>query len=544
MYKIIGLVRVSSDRQDTEQQHNAIERYLTGLGFKPDEIKWHEVKSSAYKVADEYKEFIEDIKNDCTENNINAICCYHLNRVGRDEDWLFNFKKFCVENKIQLYCMEPAFRLLNDDLTLNDTSDMIYNLFISFIKSETKERMNKLIRGKRHHKSLGKYIGGVIRFGYMTDDEKNILINPEEAKIVRQIYELYATRKYSGWTLATHLNLLGIKRRGGKWFSGSLMKMLKDTAYTGAEVRDGYKYPRIIEDELYQKVEYVRTSNEIPRTRETQHCHMATGLIQCPICGRKYTCTGTHYECVGSSSWRSLNVQKCESVMLKKDVIDGLLWYIAKEAQLEYEFSIRRKENIDTRAEIKECEKVISGLKEEINELKSKKLKLQEAYYAGQMNEITFNKLMSKNSSSTEKLENEIGYMENRIEMLQARQRSFGDLSKSYKELDCFKEEDKPLCRDIIRSMIMKVVPSREDKETYLELTLFNGKKIYIRFRIICSTRMKKKHCIGYISHDREDWKDFIYQERVEDKFVFSFSKYTIKSTGEKSRHVEIFKMN
>lgn len=100
--KIIGLIRASSDRQDTESQKNELQRFLLQKNFKEEDIIWIEAHASATKINEDYNRLIADVKEKCLSENISNIGVWSLNRIGRRELPLIDFKQFCVENRVQL----------------------------------------------------------------------------------------------------------------------------------------------------------------------------------------------------------------------------------------------------------------------------------------------------------------------------------------------------------------------------------------------------------------------------------------------------------
>lgn len=70
--------------------------------------------------------------------------------------------------------------------------------------------------------------------GYDKDEDGKLIINPEQAQVVRDIYKLYMDG-YSPEYIARHFNSEGIKGWSGKanWCPGAILKMLQNEKYKG-----------------------------------------------------------------------------------------------------------------------------------------------------------------------------------------------------------------------------------------------------------------------------------------------------------------------
>lgn len=162
----------------------------------------------------------------------------------------------------------------------------------------------------------GNYLGTYPPYGYRKisyKEGKNDCYTlepiPEEARIVKQIFEWYRDG-YGSHTIAKKLNAMGVKtQRGNKWGAESLAKMRRNEHYIGlvvwnkrqntrtiedGEVKisrpmsDEYltfpgKQPAIIDRELWEQVQEIR--GKIPRVRDKAKCvNPFAGLVTCK-CG-------------------------------------------------------------------------------------------------------------------------------------------------------------------------------------------------------------------------------------------------------------------
>ena len=163
----------------------------------------------------------------------------------------------------------------------------------------------------------GNYIGTKPPYGYNKISYKEgkktcytLEPHPEQAPIVKMIFEMYA-KGFGSHKIARTLNEMGIKtQRGGRWHAESLKKMRTNEHYIGKVVwnrrqttktvengeivtsrplSEEYlvypgRQPAIIEQELWDAVQEIR--NKIPRVKDKAKCvNPFAGLVFCQ-CGR------------------------------------------------------------------------------------------------------------------------------------------------------------------------------------------------------------------------------------------------------------------
>jgi site-specific DNA recombinase len=156
----------------------------------------------------------------------------------------------------------------------------------------------------------GKWIGGTIPLGYDLDRETHKLsVNDKEAKIIREIFELYLKEKSTRRVLeivnqqqykTKHFFSRTGKEVGGKEFNlSSIQLLLKSVLYTGkvkyrGEIFKGMHDP-IIGDELFARAQEINDENRVictnPRTQKKRG--LLAGLMRCKICDRAMIYTYT-----------------------------------------------------------------------------------------------------------------------------------------------------------------------------------------------------------------------------------------------------------
>ena len=171
-------------------------------------------------------------------------------------------------------------------------------------------------------KRRGKYCGGPAILGYDVDPErKKLLVNPEEAPLVKHIFRRF-TQLASAKALAAELNeqgyhtkswttKKGTHRPGSPWNTGHIYRLLGNRIYMGEVVHKGKRYPgeheAIVSKGLWQRVQAVLSEHTRARQTKarTKLISPLEGVVRCGHCdgamGLTYTQKGprryTYYHC-------------------------------------------------------------------------------------------------------------------------------------------------------------------------------------------------------------------------------------------------------
>lgn len=348
--KILGLVRASSERQEVESQKQEVKDFILSKGYKSDEIEWYVVKGASARKEDErYLQMIQDVKFKLSSLGIKAVAMWHLNRLGRTKHSLATMEDYFVDNKIQVYIKNPSMSLFdeyNGDLVLNIGTSMAWSLFATMIKFETEEMMEKMKRGKEQNRRDGKFVGGKEpMFGYSVDDNGFLVINPDESKVVRLIYEKYSTGNYTTKSLADWLNDNGYKRRKCEWLAEYVRLTLTSPCYLGKVVtreltvindknekvkvtRDSPKYPVLFKNNcddkaLLSRCKAIRDKRNSNQNR-SDNFNPGRKLIKCEHCGKFYYAKDSNYIDGGSRPYRDNPICK-EGITIRREYADFFL---------------------------------------------------------------------------------------------------------------------------------------------------------------------------------------------------------------------------
>lgn len=233
MKNVVAYIRVSTDGQcgedkyglDSQKEH--IIKYCNDKGYNI--IKWY--KDEGESGADERAGFDEIVYGEISNPPIESVIVGRTDRVAREVELYFYYKMLLRKKKIEL-------ESVTEDFGRDGLYAKALEMFTIFAAEMERENIKKRTSGGRKIKaSKGGYSGGRAPMGYKVVDKK-LVINPEEAEIVRFIFE----RKFQGKTMlgtVEALNQEGFKTRNGKPFVISTVQSIWNNERT---YRGEYKY--------------------------------------------------------------------------------------------------------------------------------------------------------------------------------------------------------------------------------------------------------------------------------------------------------------
>ena len=235
--------------------------------------------------------------------------------------------------------------------------------------------------------------GAGMALGYTVGEDRRYVIEPVGAKIVQEIFQMYAGGM-SATQIVNYCNKRGYKTsRGNDFNKNSLRTMLKNDRYIGiyrfadVVIEDGV--PPIVSRELFDKVQAMLKHNYSARARnKAKDDYLLTTKLFCGHCGSAMVGeSGTsksgkihhYYKCIDRKRNR-----KCKKAVEKKDWIEELVVRYTVQKVLTDEnieriavkaMEIIEKESADTT--------YIDGLRNELKEVKKKIKNLMTAIEQG-----------------------------------------------------------------------------------------------------------------------------------------------------------------
>lgn len=291
--KAVILARVSTEEQkeagnSLPAQIARLEEYCRRKGF--DVIERHSFDESAYKAKrDEFDRILAFLKS--AKEKI-AVCFDKVDRFSRNvfDKRVAILNELVMQGKIELHFVSDNL-VITDKISAVEKFHFGINLglakyYSDAISDNTKRALEQRLRN-------GECIGKA-RIGYInTTDEKgkkDIQPDPEKAHFIPQVFELYASRRYSVKMLADEMAKRGLRGYAGKPLVPSMIyKILTDPFYHGEQLVKGVLYPHkykpLISYHLFRAVQAVLAEHQKKPFQYAAKIYIFRGLITCDRCG-------------------------------------------------------------------------------------------------------------------------------------------------------------------------------------------------------------------------------------------------------------------
>ena len=287
---------------------------------------------------------LQKLLSDIKAGGINCVIVYKVDRLSRSLMDFAQLLEFLDKHNVTFVSVTQAFN------TNTSMGRLTLNILLSFaqfereiISERTKDKMGAA-------RKKGQWLGGRPPFGYdVENDGKKLLINPEEAKIVREIFKLYLEGN-SLLKVALILNEKGYRSKqgaskagrlyGGKKFGVTqIQAIIKNVLYIGkvnytGQIYEGQQEP-IINEETFKKAQEKLKQNRVERKvlKNTECTGLLTHLLHCNTCNtimfhtytmkkgthkyRYYVCTNAQKRSYQACPNKSLNAQAIEDATIE-----------------------------------------------------------------------------------------------------------------------------------------------------------------------------------------------------------------------------------
>ena len=254
----------------------------------------------------EFQRMLQDVSEE--RDGVAFILVFKLSRFGRNAADVLNSLQFIQDYGVNLICVEDGID------SSKDSGKLTITVLSAVAEIERENILVQTMEGRKQKAREGKWNGGQAPFGYDLDSKNSTLVmNEEEAEIVRIIYDKFVHTDMGADAICNYLNQRGYtkkKVRGHElnYFArGLIMKILDNPVYTGKNVtekvkgtRDEYRrvktddylladglHEAIVDEETWEaaREKRKRTGVKWNKTHSLEHEHILSGLLKCPVCG-------------------------------------------------------------------------------------------------------------------------------------------------------------------------------------------------------------------------------------------------------------------
>ena len=259
------------------------------------------------------------------------------------------------------------------------------------IVERTKVGMEKKAKG-------GTFVGGVVPYGYRLEAERGLVVDTDEAAVVKKMFDMYTVERLGSQSVSKKLNAAGERKRSGKlWDRRVILHILQNQVYTGKLVWRGVTHngthKAIIPTQHFDRAQRVlqeRRGDLKGRQWHNNDQRLLTGLIRCRSCrshmfgggARKKDRYIPYYVCS-----KRFNTGECDQDYIRADRLETVIMEDIKTIFRDPELMsrIREKVNRKLRSQKPGHEKQLARLESQCSEVQARLDRYFEAFETGTM---------------------------------------------------------------------------------------------------------------------------------------------------------------
>ncbi len=260
---------------------------------------------SGFKVSAKDRDAIQEIQKMALQGEFDVLLVFMFDRLGRKDDETPFVVEWFVKQNIEVWsAMEGQQRFDNHvDKLLN---------YIRYWQASG-ESIKTSLRVKTRIEQLtqeGHYTGGRAPFGYRAErtgrmnkknqDVRDLMVDPEDAEIVKLIFQKYVYEGYGALRLCHYFREQDIRRKnGGEITVGMVNRAVRNSICIGVIHRGDNKSEvlpklKIIDEELFLRAQEMVSTRKV-RQREvpltTRGRSLLAGNVYCGCCGARLMLT-------------------------------------------------------------------------------------------------------------------------------------------------------------------------------------------------------------------------------------------------------------
>ena len=314
---IAAYCRVSTDKEDQLNSLEAQKEFFSAYTQRTGDnlVRLYADEGISGTKIKNRKEFLR-MMADAERGLFEMVVVKDISRFARNTvDLLQNIRK------LKALGIETQF--LTANMTSMGNSEFVLTIFGALAQEESANTSKRVKFGKKLNAEKGRVPNLVYGYDKTVGDYFNLAVNPEEAAVIRQMYQWYTGEGYGASKISSFLNERGLKtKRGCPWSQNAVCRVLSNELYTGKvingkqEVTDfltGQRADkdetqwmvverpelRIIEPETFERARQIMQSRgkafQVDRERQSNKYLFST-LIKCKECGWSFRRTVRTYK--------------------------------------------------------------------------------------------------------------------------------------------------------------------------------------------------------------------------------------------------------
>lgn len=347
--------------------------------------------------------------NDAKDGKFTQVVVYRLDRIGRTGLVILSAWEALKNQGIGFKSLTEPFD------TAQPFGEFVMGILAMVAGYERDSIVIRTTEGRRRKAREGYWTGGRAPLGYKVVDkqmaggsnvekelitsgdtgkrrkkvDRELVIDEDEADLIRRIFRQYTEERLSGWKIATQLNAEEVPtqatRRGfttkkiihqNHWDYTRVLSILKNETYAGlrhvgkrgkGEIID-QEVPAIVSRETWDLAQRTAKSNWKNSPRNAKREYLLRGLLFCGVCERRYIGYTTNWQ----NAYYKCGRQGCSNKGVPCQLVEDIVWndilrFVSNPGPVieQLEGQIASTDTSSVEVEYQEAEKAVLRLSEE-----------------------------------------------------------------------------------------------------------------------------------------------------------------------------------
>ena len=505
--RVTYYARVSSE---SDEQLNSLGNQIT---YYEDLIKGNKnwtfvpgyIDEGLSGISTRKRENFNRMIEEAAEDKFDLVITKEISRFARNTLYSIQFTRQLLGYGVGVFFQ-------NDNInTLDEDSELRLSIMSSIAQDELRKLSSRVKFGHAQAIKDGVVLGNNRIFGYQKDNGR-LVIDEDEAPMVRELFTLYATGEYSMKQIEVIFWNKGYRNsRGNRLSHTTMSNMISNPKYKGYYVGNKVKVidmftkkqkflppeewvmfkdesgeivPAIVSEELWEKANAIlRKRSDDVKSRQgiCNHANLLTGKLYCPCCGTPYYRRDSRdRQGNKNSKWVCSGKIKngadsCASFPIYEEEIKPLLFEVFKETEADAEAMLEEYLRLYQSLDGDGIQRQITVTEQKIDLEAKKKAKLLDFNITGR---ITDNEYLQRSRDC----EQEIDRLQKLLLELQQELNSKEDFRKHMESIRAVMRDAQ---RDANRQIISKefidkyidriFATPQEDGSMRLEIKIFTG---------------------------------------------------------------------
>ena len=457
-------------------------------------------------ISTRHRENFNRMIDDAAEDNFDLVITKEISRFARNTLDSIRFTRQLLNYGVGVFFQ-------NDNInTFDEDSELRLSIMSSIAQDELRKLSSRVKFGHQQAIKNNVVLGNSRIFGYRKENRR-LVIDEEQAPMVRELFELYATDQYSMKQIETIFWEKGYRNLNGKKIAHTTMSnMIANPKYKGYYVGNKVKVvdmftkkqkflppdewvmfkdetgeivPAIVSEELWEQANTIlrRRSDDVKnRQGICNHANLLTGKLFCTCCGTAYYRRESqdkqgHKNSKWVCSGKIKNgADSCDSFPIYEDEIKPLLLDVFRDTEASAEALIEEYvEMYRTLEHGGQPEAQIAAIQKKLDTVEQKRMKLLTYNAQGKLDDADFLAMNKQCSSEAKELQTQ-------LVDLTAQQESTGNMKQ---QLDTIRTvlrnaqkdaADGVITKEFVARYIDKIFATPEgDDALRLDIKIFTG---------------------------------------------------------------------